>query len=511
MVRGLACIAILALGAVATLVAQPSAQEVSIRTHPYEPPSAVLRAEADLVETPLTVRDAGGHTVGGLGASDFEVLDNGVVQQITGFSELRAGGRRASTNPQQSQDSHALVAAHERTGPRYIEFFFDDLHTYNRDGPVTKAPAGVEFLKRAARDFIDRGVKANDWLSIATASGEDELDFTQDAKRFAEKFDGLHSRAYAASPAAYEVQTLNTIAALKAAVNKLSAAPGVRMLVMISHGFYSREGRPQMESICDAALRAGITVNTIYAFGLDVTPPELNPREFIRRENQRWLFGITMEDLAERTGGHFFKDTNGFGSAMAEAVYPDSTYLIAFRPGEPDGKMHRLKIRFKVNRPETLEFRQSYYSRREDDAGKKLTARAAMDDAVMSANTLREVAAAVTLAGGPPKNGAVPVSISINVDVSRLQFAVNQGRRAQQLVFIMALLDPQGGFVTGKESVMDLALTDAKLASLKTEGLKVAGTLEAPPGVYRVRTVVREGIRGQMATDSAMVELRGPK
>jgi hypothetical protein len=56
-----------------------------------------------------------------------------------------------------------------------------------------------------------------------------------------------------------------------------------------------------------------------------------------------------------------------------------------------------------------------------------------------------------------------------------------------------------------------LSLTDAKLAALKKDGLKVAGTLEAPPGVYRVRTVVREGMSGRLAADSAMVELRGPK
>lgn len=495
----------------AALLAQPSAQEVRIRTYPYEPPSTVLRAEVNLVEAPLTVRDASGHTVGGLHASDFKVLDNGVAQPITAFSELHAGGRSASSNPRQSQDAPASVAPQERPEPRYIECFFDDLHTYNRDGAVTKVPAGVEFLKHAARDFIGQGVRANDWLSIATASGQDELDFTQDAGQFAKKFESLHSRAYAASGAAYQVQALNTIAALGEAVNKLSVAPGARMLVMISHGFYSREGQPQMEKIFDAALRASITVNAIYAFGLDVTPAELGPAAFIAQDNQRWLNGITMQDLAERTGGHFFKDTNGFGRAMAEAVYPDSTYLIAFRPGEPDGKMHRLKIRFRVNRPDTLEFRQSYYSRRDDDHEKKLAARAAMDEAVLGTTALRDVAAAVTLAGGRPKNGAVPVSIGINVDVNRLQFAADHGRRAQQLVFIMALLGPAGGFVTGKESIMDLALTDAKLAALKKDGLKVSGRLEAPPGVYRVRIVVREGMKGQMAADSAMVELRGPR
>ena len=102
-------VAVLALVAMAVLVAQPSAQEVSIRTHPYEPPSAVLRAETDLVETPVTVRDAGGNTVSGLQSSDFEVLDNGVAQRITAFSELRAADRSASSSQQQSKDGPASV------------------------------------------------------------------------------------------------------------------------------------------------------------------------------------------------------------------------------------------------------------------------------------------------------------------------------------------------------------------------------------------------------------------
>ena len=56
--------------------------ELSIDTHPYIPPSVILHAETNLVETDLTVRDPVGHAVGGLQASDFEVFDNGVLQTI---------------------------------------------------------------------------------------------------------------------------------------------------------------------------------------------------------------------------------------------------------------------------------------------------------------------------------------------------------------------------------------------------------------------------------------------
>src|SRR5580698_4315365 len=75
--------------------AQTPAREVAIRTHAYTPPSATLHVEANLVETELTVRNPLGHTIAGLHASDFEVLDNGIPQQITGFSEIRRDAEAA--------------------------------------------------------------------------------------------------------------------------------------------------------------------------------------------------------------------------------------------------------------------------------------------------------------------------------------------------------------------------------------------------------------------------------
>jgi len=55
---------------------------------------------------------------------------------------------------------------------------------------------------------------------------------------------------------------------------------------------------------------------------------------------------------------------------------------------------------------------------------------------------------------------------------------------------------------------MDLALTDEKLASLKKDGLKTVATLNAPAGVYKVRTVVREWMKGGLSASTTAVELR---
>jgi hypothetical protein len=137
-----------------------------------------------------------------------------------------------------------------------------------------------------------------------------------------------------------------------------------------------------------------------------------------------------------------------------------------------------------------------------------LAARRPLDDAVFSGQALEDIPTTIRLAGGQPKDGIIPVSIAITLDVNRLQFATSHGRHMQQIVFLMTLLDAKGTFVAGKESIMDMALTDAKLAALKKDGLRTIATLDAPPGVYQVRTVVREGMKGSLRASTTAVELR---
>jgi len=164
-----------------TLAAQAPPREVVIRTHSYTPPSMILRAEANLVETGLTVRDANGRAVGGLHASDFEVLDNGTPKRITAFSELRSDGKPTTAASAKSRGAVPLASV-PPTGPKYVTFFYDDFHM---------SSATALFVKHAAHAYIDKGLEPSERLSIVTASGQGDLDFTNDAKRFAERLDHL--------------------------------------------------------------------------------------------------------------------------------------------------------------------------------------------------------------------------------------------------------------------------------------------------------------------------------
>jgi hypothetical protein len=165
-----------------------------------------------------------------------------------------------------------------------------------------------------------------------------------------------------------------------------------------------------------------------------------------------------------------------------------------------------LKIRFKTKNGDGLQFRPGYFS---PDPKKEVSARARMDDAVFSKQTLHEIPIGVALSAGQPKDAGTPVSVRVTVDVNALRFTDVNGRHMQQIVFVTVLLDPNGGFVSGQESIMDLALTDEKLASCKKTGLTAVATLNAQSGIFQVRTVVREGMKGSLAAVTTPVEVRG--
>jgi VWFA-related protein len=533
------------------LRAQTPPKEVSIRTHPYTPPSAVLHAESNLVETGLTVRDSRGHAVAGLHASDFEVLDNGAPRQIAAFSELRpeASSPAAAASAAMPLGTVPSAAA-APLPPKFVTFFFDDFHVAN---------GSMQFVKQGARAFIAKGVKPGDHLAIATASGQGDLDFTTDAKAFAERLERLSSHvrpvvthycgvspidsyiflhhldgqiveaaiaaamkcancggdsaaqcrstAYgiaqeAASTTWEQIEALShdTIDALNFAVKRLSQMNGTRILVLTSSGFLVRPGvPPELQNFIDKALRWNIVVDAIGAQGLEAGVE--GPKAFLRRS----LFSMPLENIANGTGGHYFKDTNDLAGAMELAADPEVSYVLAFNAGSPDGKFHTLKIRFQSKRGGDLQFRPGYFS---PDPKKEVSARARLDDAVFSKQTLREIPVSVVIEAGQPKDGGVPVSIRLRVDVKALQFTAFNGRHMQQIVFVTALLDPNGGFVTGEESIMDLALTDEKLASFQETGLTAIANLHAHTGIFQIRTIVREGMKGNLAADSAPIEVR---
>ena len=104
--------------------------------------------------------------------------------------------------------------------------------------------------------------------------------------------------------------------------------------------------------------------------------------------------------------------------------------------------------------------------------------------------------------------GSAVFTARIHVDMKTLRFPQRDGRRMQKLTFVAALLDAHGSLVAAKEGAMDLALTEATYTHFSAIGINGVLSLEAPPGSYRLRAVVQDGVEGKTSSLAQAVEVR---
>jgi VWFA-related protein len=134
----------------AALLAQPQAQPQPAGQLPE------FRATTDLVSTDVIVRDGRDQFVADLKASDFEVLEDGVKQQIVSFI-LSHGGRTFSQQsaPQVARREGVFVPASRPTSDasgRVFILFIDDSHLDFGLTPKTR-----DLMKRMLKNLIHDG------------------------------------------------------------------------------------------------------------------------------------------------------------------------------------------------------------------------------------------------------------------------------------------------------------------------------------------------------------------
>jgi hypothetical protein len=252
----------------------------------------------------------------------------------------------------------------------------------------------------------------------------------------------------------------------------------------------------QASAIVDTALRGRIAIHAIDAGGLR-DAPAVGARQLLLEE--------LMSNLTSATGGRLFHDNNDIVAAIRTATAPpESSYLLGFSPTrDPDDAYHPLKVRLTDPANRRLETRPGYFAA----AARKESIQQRLDRIAASEERIAELPATVHAVRGAEEAGRFPIHIEVHVDARTLQFLAQQGRSLQQLTFVTVLQDASGAYVTGRQAVMDLALTPARLAQLKHDGIKAGLVLYAPKGRYRLREVVREAGRNHISATTTEFDL----
>jgi VWFA-related protein len=531
--------------------------------------TTMFQVNVRLVQVHVVVREGHGKAIGTLHKEDFHLFDNGKPQVITQFNIEQPGfqvarEQKTSDSSTSGKTPAALLAVPER----YIAYVFDDVHLAMSDlmqariaaernmatlRPTDRAAIfttseqnSLDFtddrtklhealLKLVPKPFnegtitqcpkmtyyiADLIINKNDAQAMAVVTTDalacqfqDDPDYEKEAEQLARvtAMQGLASG---------DAETHLVLASMKDIIRRLSAAPGERLLVLVSPGFITPTQEFDRDEIVDRAVRANITINTLDARGLYVEVPggdaarAVPPKAQIAAiETQYQLANDSandevMQDFANGTGGTFFHNSNDLDEGFKRvASAPEYYYLLSFSPQnlKLNGQFHKLKVTVNAAEKFSIQARRGYFAPKQSPRPEQ-QAKQEIEDAVFSQEEMHELPIDLHTQYFKPNDAEAKLMVLAHVDVRQLHFQKANGRNNSSVTIVSAVFDRNGNFVTGIEKTVQLHLNDDTLNFRMGPGLSVKTNFDLKPGGYLVRLVVR-GPEGEMSAENGAVQI----
>ncbi len=516
----------------------------------------VIRSNTRLVLVNVVAHDKNG-AVADLKQDDFVVFDGKKQRKIASFGVETATSTIPGAMPKLQPNVFVnSLQRHSETPTSVTVILFDGLNTPITDQPYARNQV-AKFLGTLQPD--DRVAL----YSMGRSSIQILHDFTsdpQDLARIIKRYRGAADSATAPGPMFHRPESgtvqreapsaadekldrmldnLNqtvahtdmatrvrlTTQALEAIANHLAPLPGRKNLVWISASFpfsiglYDRNGlanpvkNPQ-ESFRDAITRAARALNqanmAVYpvdARGLMViqayqaSNPDAPANQVTSSLAAISSPQVTMEDLAGRTGGRAFYNTNDIAGSVRKAI--DDTkvsYVLGFYPDEADfdGRYHELRVQVSGRKGLELRSRQGYYA--SDKAPVPDAAlQAALQQAVsgpLQASRI-EIGVHVTRTNQPEPNS---LQLDLLVSARELTLSLKEDRWQGAIRQSIAQLDAQGKVLDRITDPVKLNLKRESLPQYLETGMSFVKTVKAKPGLAQLRVIVMDRDSGVMGS-----------
>ncbi len=207
----------------------------------------------------------------------------------------------------------------------------------------------------------------------------------------------------------------------------------------------------------------------------------------------------TMQEIASRTGGLAFYNTNDLTRAIKSAADDSQvTYSIGFYPqGDGfDGKFHKIDV--EVARPGVkLRYRKGYFDvaeKPQDDQSR----RAELRDAVWSPIDASAMGIVATVR--PATNDPGSIDVALKVDHSTIGLQQDQGRWQGRLDVLFVQRDDQGNEYGGVDDTVNLNLTADTYQKLLKDDLGYHRVVARAAAAKLLRIVVRDAASGAMGS-----------
>ena len=543
--------------------ADKNTPEVATRDTP-----TTFSSRVNLVMVPVVVRDRAGKAIGNLKQDDFALFDKGKPQTISRFTVEKASGSAIQLQlPAGGIEADKPAAPVEPLAAHFIAYMFDDVHTdfgylaQARDAArkqifETMHPGDrIAILTTSGQptlDFTDdrdailktllelrprpKTSVGNGCPDISYYMADMIINRNDPSALIASTIDveqcmGIPNLGPGPpNPATDQVsqqmargtamQVLSSgdydtrlaLTSLKSVIRRMSAMPGQRTLVLVSTGFYLLlTHRPEETDVMDSAIRANVTINTLDARGLWVSPEfDVNQRagssqarqvisQYLRESAQ--AEGDVLGELADATGGTWFHNNNDLSAGFKlVAASPEFTYLIGFSPQnlKLDGSFHNLKVTLKNPNGLQLQARRGYYAPKHRNDPEE-QAKEEVREALFSREELKDIPVSLQTQFFKPTDITAKLSVLAHVDLKSLRYVKADGRNRNTLVVVSGIFDRNGILINAIQKKIEMALKEETFQARTAAGITIKTSFDVTPGSYVIRLVIRD-TEGQMMT-----------
>ena len=520
----------------------------------------VIRSTSRLVQVSVVVLDKRGQSVSGLTRDDFELFENGKPQRIDVFAPFT---RPAAAPPAPSTVAPGTFSnrggPQARVAGTVSVVLLDGLNTRIEDQQNAKQQV-IRFLEqlrpddrvalytlgsspRVLHDFTRDTASLLAAIQKFRGRSSVEMDPALTTKLVGTPDDEAIGTWLSEANTRVEnfmeqTRALRTLDALEAIADHMAHLPGRKNLLWVSGGFpfaFGQDDLPsqnvlsaekrqffhEMERTARALNDANVVLYPVDARGLigAFTDPNFNQAGAVTGRLRRTFGGgmepvrspivslsdtgptiETMKELAERTGGRAFYNSNDIRSALRRAVDETrDTYELGFYPthGKWDGSFRELRVR--VRRPGVqVRHRNGYIAY----AGQPKTAEdhaALMNSAAR--NPLDATALGVSVRLSPvPEGIGSPRTFEITLDPKDLVFRQENGRWIGAVRVLLAKKNSEGLLGNWETHTINLRLTQFSYDRAMREGLHLDGQFRMPPEVRELRVVVCDDNSGSMGS-----------
>ena len=504
----------------------------------------ILKSTTRLVQVSVVVQDHKGVPVADLKKENFLVKDNGKPQKISEFS-VESNGKLPSA-PEKLPPNIFTNELEQRAGtPSSVTIILlDALNTKWEDQAYARAQV-VKFLQT---------IQPGDRVGIYTLGrGLHVLhDFTTDSSGLLERlkhYNGQNLPDLAASePVLMDNETLaldnwfngrgggngaeadfftvnrvlGTLHSIEFIANHVARLPGRKNLIWVSGGFpldigfdsieefhdNSREHRTFSEDV-DRTVRAvnnaNLAIYPVDARGLVVDQRfsaanqkiDLSPKLSLGPvvKNQQ-----TMQELASRTGGRAYYNTNDLKNAIRDAIGDSQvTYTIGYYPASEtyDGKFHKLDVKIEDRSGLNIRYRKGYFDQADKPQDDKIR-RTELNDAVFSPLDSSALGLVVAIRPDTPAKGKFVVLVK--VDQRGISLQPNGERWAGRLDMTFVQKDEAGHQYGGLDDKIELNLSKPNYDKILKEGLVYSKSLDLQPKANQLRVIVRDSASGTLGS-----------